>query len=81
MIPCVDTNVILDAFTTSKGQVPIPLKPEAPWIKKDTVTGSVKFTDDIYITESNMDGCDTPDSERDARKRAMQDDDDQYAQP
>lgn len=81
MIPCVDSNVILDAFTTSKGQIPIALKPEAPWIKKDATTGSVKFTDDIYITEANMDGCDTPDSERDAKRRAMQDEDDQYAQP
>jgi len=28
-----------------------------------------------------MDGCDTPDSERDAKRRAMQDEDDHYAQP
>lgn len=64
MIPCVDTKVICQSFISSKGQIPIALKPEAPWIKKDAVTGSVKFTDDIYITETNMDGCDTPDSEK-----------------
>lgn len=79
MIPCVDTQVITQAFVSSKGQIPIALKPEAPWIKKDAVTGSVKFTDDIYITETNMDGCDTPDSEKEQRKRAMQEDQDHYA--
>ena len=79
MIPCVDTAVISAAFVSSKGQIPIQLKPEAPWIKKDAVTGTVKFTDDIYITDVNMEGCDTPDSEREARKKEMQDEEDQYA--
>lgn len=38
------------------------LKPEAPWIKKDSVTGSVKFTEDIYVTE-DIEGCETPESD------------------
>lgn len=71
MIPCVDTAVITSAFTSSKGQIPVQLKPEAPWIKKDSVTGSVKFTDDIYLEDTNMDGCDTPDSEKELRKKQM----------
>ena len=45
------------------------MKPEAPWIKKDPATGSVKFTDEILITDTNMDECDTPDSEKEDRKR------------
>jgi hypothetical protein len=74
MIPCVDTSVIQQAFTSTKGGIPIALKPEAPWIKKDPSTGSIKFTDDIYITETNMEGCDTPDSEKEARKRREEED-------
>lgn len=69
MIPCVDTQVITEAFVSAKGGIPIQLKPEAPWIKKDAATGSVKFTDEIYITDANLDGCDTPDSEKEARRR------------
>jgi hypothetical protein len=74
MIPCVDMAAIQQAFTTAKGGIPIQLKPEAPWIKKDPTTGSIKFTDDIYITEANMEGCDTPDSEKEARRRREEED-------
>jgi hypothetical protein len=73
MIPCVDNKVVMESFTTSKGQIPIPLKPDAPWIKKDLTTGSVKFTDDVFITEANQEGCETPDSDRDGRRRSESD--------
>jgi len=63
MIPCVDTSVIEKAFITAKGQIPVQLKPEAPWVKKDSANGCIKFTDEIYLTDES-DGQDTPDSEK-----------------
>ncbi len=39
------------------------MKPEAPWVKKDSANGCIKFTDEIYLTD-NSDGKDTPDSEK-----------------
>lgn len=50
------------------------LKPEAPWIKRDSKTGSVKFTDAVYLSENSTDACETPDSEKEKR-RAHQDKD------
>ncbi len=69
MIPCVDTSVILSQFISEKGQIPLALKPEAPWIKRDAKTGSVKFTDAIYLSENSTDACETPESEKE-KKRA-----------
>jgi hypothetical protein len=47
----------------------LALKPEAPWIKRDAKTGSVKFTDAIYLSENSTDACETPESEKE-KKRA-----------
>lgn len=60
MIPCVD-NSVLDFFTSKA----VPLKPEAPWIKKCSF--GIKFTDEIYITDD--DGEITPDEEKEYKKR------------
>ena len=60
MIPCVD-NSVLDFFTSKA----VPLKPEAPWIKKCSY--GIKFTDEIYITDD--DGENTPDEEKEYKKR------------
>ena len=68
MIPCVDNAVILTQFSSEKGQIPVTLKPEAPWIKKDPKTGSVKFTDAVYLSENSTDACETPDSEKEKRR-------------
>jgi hypothetical protein len=68
MIPCVDLQVIEKAFTTSKGLIPIQLKPEAPWVKKDAVSGSIKFTDEIYATDDS-DGKSTPESKENNDKK------------
>ena len=68
MIPCVDPIVILAQFSSDKGQIPITLKPEAPWIKKDSKTGSVKFTDAVYLSENSTDACETPESEKEKRQ-------------
>ena len=68
MIPCVDNTVILTQFSSEKGQIPVTLKPEAPWIKKDPKTGSVKFTDAVYLSENSTDACETPDSEKEKRR-------------
>jgi hypothetical protein len=46
MIPCVD-NSVLDQFTIKA----IPLKPEAPWIKKTQF--GIKFTEEIYFTDDD----------------------------
>lgn len=67
MIPCVDYGVIMEAFKPTKkkdSKMPVALKPEAPWIKKDEETGAVRFTDEIYETDINFDECDTPDSDK-----------------
>lgn len=60
MIPCVDNNV-LDSFVPKT----VPLKPEAPWIKKCSF--GIKFTDEIYITDDDREN--TPDSEKEYKKR------------
>ena len=60
MIPGVD-NSVLDFFTSKA----VPLKPEAPWIKKCSF--GIKFTDEIYITDD--DGEITPDEEKEYKKR------------
>ena len=60
MIPCVDNNV-LDQFTPSV----VPLKPEAPWIKKCSF--GIKFTDEIYLTDDDREN--TPDEEKEYKKR------------
>ena len=52
MIPCVDFN-ILDEFSIKS----IPLKPEAPWIKKCQY--GIKFTEEIYFTDDDREA--TPD--------------------
>lgn len=68
MIPCVDISVIDNAFISSKGGIPVQLKPEAPWIKKDAATGGIKFTDEMYLTDES-DGKETPDSEKENKSR------------
>lgn len=60
MIPCVD-NQVLDGLTPSA----VPLKPEAPWIKKCTF--GIKFTDEILMTDDDREN--TPDEEKEFKKR------------
>ena len=60
MIPCVD-NSVLEQFTTKA----IPLKPEAPWIKRCSF--GIKFTDEIYFTDDDREA--TPDEEKEYKKR------------
>ena len=60
MIPCVDNNV-LDSLTPSA----VPLKPEAPWIKRCSF--GIKFTDEIYMTDDDREN--TPDEEKEYKKR------------
>ena len=60
MIPCVD-NAVLDTFTAKA----VPLKPEAPWIKKCSF--GIKFTDEIYLTDDDREN--TPDEEKEYKKR------------
>jgi hypothetical protein len=63
MIPCVDIQEVIKGFQSEKGLAPLVLKPEAPWIKKCAKTGSIKFTDEIYITDDSNGGRETPESE------------------
>jgi hypothetical protein len=60
MIPCVD-NAVLDYFTSKA----VPLKPEAPWIKKCSY--GIKFTEEIYITDDDHEN--TPDEDKEYNKR------------
>lgn len=60
MIPCVDKNV-LDQFEFNA----VPLKPEAPWIKKCQF--GIKFTDEIYYTDDDREA--TPEDEKEYKKR------------
>ena len=60
MIPCVD-NQVLDGLNTKA----VPLKPEAPWIKKCSF--GIKFTDEIYMTDDDREN--TPDEEKEYKKR------------
>ena len=60
MIPCVD-NGVLDFFTAKA----VPLKPEAPWIKKCSF--GIKFTDEIYLTDDDREN--TPDEDKEYKKR------------
>ena len=60
MIPCVDSSV-LDQFTAKA----IPLKPEAPWIKKCSF--GIKFTEEIYFTDDDREA--TPDEDKEYKKR------------
>jgi hypothetical protein len=60
MIPCVD-NSVLDNFTANA----VPLKPEAPWIKKCSF--GIKFTDEIYMTDDDDEN--TPDEDNEYKKR------------
>ena len=60
MIPCVD-NSVLDTFTAKA----VPLKPEAPWIKKCSF--GIKFTDEIYLTDDDREN--TPDEDKEYKKR------------
>ena len=55
MIPCVD-NHVLDCLKPGS----VPLKPEAPWIKRCSF--GIKFTDEIYITDDEREN--TPDEEK-----------------
>lgn len=80
MIPCVDPAVILAQFSSEKGQIPITLKPEAPWIKKDSKTGSVKFTDAVYLSENSTDACETPESEKEKRQARRDKENERYAE-
>jgi hypothetical protein len=80
MIPCVDTAVILTSFSSEKGQIPLPLKPDAPWIKKDAKTGSVKFTDAVYLSENSTDACETPESEKEKRNAQREREHEKYAE-
>ena len=56
------------------------LKPEAPWIKKDSKTGSVKFTDAVYLSENSTDACETPDSEKEKRRALRDRENENYAE-
>lgn len=60
MIPCVE-NSVLDYFTPKA----VPLKPEAPWIKKCSF--GIKFTDEIYLTDDSREN--TPDEEKEYKKK------------
>lgn len=60
MIPCVD-NQVLDGLNSKA----VPLKPEAPWIKKCSF--GIKFTDEIYMTDDDREN--TPDEEKEYKKR------------
>jgi hypothetical protein len=60
MIPCVD-NAVLDYFTAKA----VPLKPEAPWIKKCSF--GIKFTDEIYITDDDREN--TPEEDKDYKRQ------------
>ena len=60
MIPCVD-NQVLDGLNTKA----VPLKPEAPWIKKCSF--GITFTDEIYMTDDDREN--TPDEEKEYKKR------------
>jgi hypothetical protein len=63
MIPCVE-NSVLDTFSPTA----VPLKPEAPWIKKCSF--GIKFTDEIFYTDDEREN--TPDEEKEGRKRKDQ---------
>ena len=63
MIPCVD-NSVLEQFTLKA----IPLKPEAPWIKKCAF--GIKFTEEIYFTDDDREA--TPDEDKEYKKRKQQ---------
>lgn len=63
MIPCVD-NSVLEQFTSKA----IPLKPEAPWIKKCNF--GIKFTEQIYFTDDDREA--TPDEDKEYKKRKQQ---------
>ena len=60
MIPCVD-NQVLDGLNSKA----VPLKPEAPWIKKCSF--GIKFTDEIYMTDDDHEN--TPDEDKEYKKR------------
>ena len=60
MIPCVD-NQVLDGLNSKA----VPLKPEAPWIKKCSF--GIKFTDEIYMTDDDREN--TPDEDKEYKKR------------
>ena len=60
MIPCVD-NQVLDGLNAKA----VPLKPEAPWIKKCSF--GIKFTDEIYMTDDDREN--TPDEDKEYKKR------------
>ena len=64
MIPCVE-NSVLDTFTPNA----VPLKPEAPWIKKCNF--GIKFTDEIFYTDDEREN--TPDEEKEYNKRKGRD--------
>jgi hypothetical protein len=60
MIPCVE-NSVLDTFTPNA----VPLKPEAPWIKKCNF--GIKFTDEIFYTDDEREN--TPEEEKDYNRK------------
>ena len=60
MIPCVD-NQVLEGLNSKA----VPLKPEAPWIKKCSF--GIKFTDEIYMTDDDREN--TPDEDKEYKKR------------
>lgn len=61
MIPCVDDATVLAQFSSKA----VPLKPEAPWIKRCSF--GIKFTDEIYFTDDDREA--TPDEEKEYKKR------------
>jgi hypothetical protein len=60
MIPCVE-NSVLDTFSPTA----VPLKPEAPWIKKCNF--GIKFTDEIFYTDDEREN--TPEEEKDYNRK------------
>ena len=70
----------MSQFISEKGQIPLALKPEAPWIKRDAKTGSVKFTDAIYLSENSTDACETPESEKERKRAKKERDHENYAE-
>lgn len=52
---------MLDFFNSKA----VPLKPEAPWIKKCSF--GIKFTDEIYITDDDREN--TPEEDKEYKKR------------
>ena len=50
MIPNIDEETIQNEFTLKQIDAPMP---EAPWIRREGVNGTLKFTDDMMPDEED----------------------------